>query len=735
MKKKLIKHRFLWQLLLTIAFFICVPLLLINWFAIHSSIRAVEEERMDTYRRYSQNFMMFFDSELTEMLSCSVDISVNKSINPMDDSLYLWDTFDEMEQYKNRVHSSSDVFLYSHGGNYMLGTSNSYDVSRFAHHFSKPSMVSDFQNTFSAFLANYSGGTQILPIDNPKNDARSGLLVFMPVTLRTTADSILIFHLSPYSLNDSFFSQADKENASLYLFDRNGEMLLYSNSNNNEAITSPVFTAFLSDISVDSVEIETENGTWHAFRTYNATLDLSFVVTVPDSEIRDTAGGISHSLNAMMWVTGLLIAIMLTLVIYINYSPILKLHNKYSTANPNASDASEIDSISHILDSTLTENRTLAALVNDRTTELSNHVLHSMLSGREVTAEERALLSLSNTFDKVFIVSIYDADADSELYTDIRHALTNEFHCGILVSNDLYEKCLLFVCAVADGSEDLRSAIGSRICELLREGLSDSKFKAGVGVTTDLETGMYNASLTSLIALDQSEYGKVLLYENAIRDFRHVEYYPNEQVLAFIRHIKEGNRQQAHHAFDNVLEQVRSKMISQLIEKYICHDILNTFIKAVAALDISLQEEDILALMHFRNLDDLKKQMSIVIDIVCDEIENRKLSVEKKLLNEIVTYIENNLTNPDLGREMLASHFGLTLNSVSSLINSMLGCSFREYLTTRRIDISCQLLSSTDLSVSEICHRSGFRDTSYFIKTFKNTTGTTPSVYRNSQKS
>ena len=734
MKRIFAKHRFLWQMLLTIAFLICVPMLLINWFAIRSSIRAVEQERMDTYRRYSQNFMLFFDSELKEMVSCSVDISVNKAIDPGTDELYLWDAFKEMRQYKNRVYSSSDTFLFSRDSDYILGTTNSYAVSRFADHFAKSTDVPGFKETFSDFLEGYSGGTQFLPIDNPKNSTLAGMLVFFPVSVRSRADSVLIFHISPSSLNDAFFSQTDADNIFLYIFDSQGRMLISGNTKENPAVASEEFAGFLSDPEANLIHIKAGQDLWHAFRTRSVNRDLSFVVVVPDSEINNASGGIANSLNFMIWITGALIVIMLALVVYINYSPIRKLRDKYIGDEPQDLNDNEIESISHLLDTTITENKTLTELVDNRTSELSNHVLHSMLSGREVSDEERLLISLSNTFDRVFVVSVYDTETDSELYNEICRTLMSEFRCRILISNDLYEKCLLFVCAVAAEDGDLRLEIGNRLCGLLREGLSDSRFKVGIGALEELETGMYNASLTSLIALDQGEYGRSLVYEKAIRDFSHVEYYPNEQVLAFIRYLKDGSRRQAAEAFDAVLEQMRSRMISQLIERYICQDIINTVIKSLDSIDIALPEENVLGLMHFRNLNDLTNLMRGVIELVCDEVETRRLNVEKNLLSEMVEYIESNVTNPDLGREMLASRFGISVNTVSSLINGMLGCSFREYITTRRIEISQQLLRGTDLSVSDVCRRSGFRDTSYFIRTFKNITGVTPNVYRNTRQ-
>ena len=52
-----------------------------------------------------------------------------------------------------------------------------------------------------------------------------------------------------------------------------------------------------------------------------------------------------------------------------------------------------------------------------------------------------------------------------------------------------------------------------------------------------------------------------------------------------------------------------------------------------------------------------------------------------------------------------------------------------EYLNFYRIEIACEQLLSTDLSVTDIAINCGFNDVSYFIKTFKKYKGITPKQY------
>lgn len=58
------------------------------------------------------------------------------------------------------------------------------------------------------------------------------------------------------------------------------------------------------------------------------------------------------------------------------------------------------------------------------------------------------------------------------------------------------------------------------------------------------------------------------------------------------------------------------------------------------------------------------------------------------------------------------------------------GVSINRYVTQLRMTMAAALLRDTQLSVNEICERTGFGDTSYFSRSFKRTVQYSPSEYR-----
>ena len=67
---------------------------------------------------------------------------------------------------------------------------------------------------------------------------------------------------------------------------------------------------------------------------------------------------------------------------------------------------------------------------------------------------------------------------------------------------------------------------------------------------------------------------------------------------------------------------------------------------------------------------------------------------------------------------------------LSLLFRQQTGLSYSEYLTRLRLDRACRLLENPDLTIREIAELSGFADSDYFSRFFKQNTGVRPGEYR-----
>ena len=100
-----------------------------------------------------------------------------------------------------------------------------------------------------------------------------------------------------------------------------------------------------------------------------------------------------------------------------------------------------------------------------------------------------------------------------------------------------------------------------------------------------------------------------------------------------------------------------------------------------------------------------------------------------KLIQQTKFFLSQNYAS-DISLEQTAQHFGISPSYLSRLFQREFGVSFSSYLTSLRLENALSLLNHTSLQLAEIAYRCGFKDSSYFIKVFRQHYGTTPGNYR-----
>lgn len=114
------------------------------------------------------------------------------------------------------------------------------------------------------------------------------------------------------------------------------------------------------------------------------------------------------------------------------------------------------------------------------------------------------------------------------------------------------------------------------------------------------------------------------------------------------------------------------------------------------------------------------------------EINKTKYSAYSQktiLLNRITKYIHDNYTN-NLKLSSIAKEFHINQHYFCHIFKEFTGQTLKDYLNHIRIDKARQLLSATNIPISEIAFLCGFNDSNYFSRKFKEITGCTPRSLR-----
>ena len=100
-----------------------------------------------------------------------------------------------------------------------------------------------------------------------------------------------------------------------------------------------------------------------------------------------------------------------------------------------------------------------------------------------------------------------------------------------------------------------------------------------------------------------------------------------------------------------------------------------------------------------------------------------------KLKREILSYIDRKYINK-ISLKEISDNFHMSEKYFSRYFKNCFKITFVEYVNSVRLEKAASLLSTTDLSVTEVALQCGYTNISYFIRSFKKVFGTSPHVFR-----
>ncbi len=105
-------------------------------------------------------------------------------------------------------------------------------------------------------------------------------------------------------------------------------------------------------------------------------------------------------------------------------------------------------------------------------------------------------------------------------------------------------------------------------------------------------------------------------------------------------------------------------------------------------------------------------------------------SLDEKLIEAAVKYVEENMERTDLSVEELSRHLGMSRVHLYKRMRQVTGKTPIEFIRVLRLKRAAQLLRESQLNVSEIAYQVGFNNPKYFSTYFKQEFGVLPSVYQ-----
>lgn len=120
----------------------------------------------------------------------------------------------------------------------------------------------------------------------------------------------------------------------------------------------------------------------------------------------------------------------------------------------------------------------------------------------------------------------------------------------------------------------------------------------------------------------------------------------------------------------------------------------------------------------------------------CNRFYNRQFITRKKVSNDLVVKFEelldNNIKDEKPSVQYFADKLAVSPHYLNDMLKNITGQTTQQHIQNKLIEKAKELLSTTNLSVSEIAYELGFEFPQSFSKLFKNKTELTPLEFRQS---
>ncbi|MEJ8840924.1 substrate-binding domain-containing protein [Lacibacter sp. H375] len=113
---------------------------------------------------------------------------------------------------------------------------------------------------------------------------------------------------------------------------------------------------------------------------------------------------------------------------------------------------------------------------------------------------------------------------------------------------------------------------------------------------------------------------------------------------------------------------------------------------------------------------------------------NSANKIDRKFINQFTAIVENNIENENFSIDDICKEIGISKKQLYRKAKALIGLNINDYILTVRLQKARFLLSSEDLSISEVAFKVGFASQAYFSTVFKSKFGVSPSEFKAGKK-
>lgn len=218
----------------------------------------------------------------------------------------------------------------------------------------------------------------------------------------------------------------------------------------------------------------------------------------------------------------------------------------------------------------------------------------------------------------------------------------------------------------------------------------------------------------------------IMIGPNLPHQWRNDQYFQQfkGQAKLTVIHFRETSVMQLSHLMD--FSHIKKLFIEARRGVKFTRETTDEFKKGLKILQNASQTDRLIGFMSLINIMAKASNRRTLSSSDIQQLDSGKYSDR---INQVYTYILDNY-HQDLTLSDAAEHVHLSPSAFSHFVKKRTGLTFSQLVNDLRIKYATKLLIDTDLNITEICYKSGFRNLSYFNRQFKASKHSPPLEYR-----
>ena len=708
--KILIKQRaFLFKLLLTIAGFICIPMIVMQIFMIGQSTDEFQKSNQEYYLSVLQTSAKSFEAQESLLNRTALQISLDELIQkPLRHNATEYSQYEAVEALNSYMTTLLHVeqtgiyyvdndYLLINGVNFITGGVK-YKLVEYCTKFTSGEPVET--ERMAQFLTERDSFGYYAAPDGTLFAAR-------PISLSAVGknDAVAFFVLDAKELERNYRT-AVSLHASFAIATEQGEYLI-----RGEHFRSDISNSVLRDFLTSGESVSnTGGGELVLYQYRDSESGLTYLLSVDKYESEQNVLDFARHIRTTMVIALIFMCIAMVVTIYINYTPLQRLLDKHSVKTDGRelhSELERLDSAFFALDEQTTNQQNL----------LMDFMLGDLLFGNAVNQELVDQYFSANQYQSYVVASIRKPALTTAQAKVLADALMELTDYSIHITRVPYRPHTVVICM----SEDIINL--NLLQECIEQVLLRVTGAEGIIGMGDVVSGV--------LELRSSYRGSLTANPDPVPETSEMNSGEFSKQLQFlVQSVYVGDEAEALKHLDCIRQFIYTELASAGLRRYYGYKVIGAYLGSINSSEAHLSGKDVEMLLSFTSTQNLFELLTESIRQVCRQVADTERTVDIQLSRRLLQYVDENFCNSELCLTAAADHLDTSIYAVSRLFKEITGRGFKDYVTEKRLEYGHMLLCTTPSSIAEISAAAGFENANYFSTVFKLKYGLPPTKFR-----